>query len=344
MSTLTASATRGRVTTRSWRDGRVVDEDFPLSDVSERLAEADSLVWADLCNPDHESLMELAAELELDPHAVEDAVTVGERPKATRHATHTFLTVYATRLDPGDEGAPITRESRLRATRISAFVLPRGIITVRSSDAFDMGPVLERWNEAPDLLRLGVGTLVHGLLDTVVDGHFESIQQLDDAIEGLEDLLFDERGRTHEVQVRTYRLRKELVELRRVVLPMREVVNAVLRHRNELDERRTELDGFYDDLYDHVLRASEWTESLRDMITTVFETNLSLQDARLNTVMKKLTGWAAIIAVPTAVTGWFGQNIPFPGFGRVSGVLLSAAIIAGTAGLLYIVFRRKNWI
>jgi magnesium transporter len=344
VSTSIASGTRGRVTTRSWRDGRVVDKDFPLSDVSERLAETDSLVWADLCNPDHESLMELAAELELDPHAVEDAVTVGERPKATRHATHTFLTVYATRLDPGDEGAPITRESRLRATRISAFVLPRGIITVRSSDAFDMGPVLERWNEAPDLLRLGVGTLVHGLLDTVVDGHFESIQQLDDAIEGLEDLLFDERGRTHEVQVRTYRLRKELVELRRVVLPMREVVNAVLRHRNELDERRTELDGFYDDLYDHVLRASEWTESLRDMITTVFETNLSLQDARLNTVMKKLTGWAAIIAVPTAVTGWFGQNIPFPGFGRVSGVLLSAAIIAGTAGLLYMVFRRKNWI
>ena len=51
------------------------------------------------------------------------------------------------------------------------------------------------------------------------------------------------------------------------------------------------------------------------MVTTIFETNLSLQDARLNTVMKKLTGWAAIIAVPTAVTGYFGQNIPYPGFG-----------------------------
>ena len=65
----------------------------------------------------------------------------------------------------------------------------------------------------------------------------------------------------------------------------------------------------YADLYDHVLRVSEWTESLRDMVTTVFETNLSLQDARLNTVMKKLTGWAAIIAVPTAITGFYGQNV-----------------------------------
>ena len=55
------------------------------------------------------------------------------------------------------------------------------------------------------------------------------------------------------------------------------------------------------------------------MITTVFETNLSLQDARLNTIMKKLTGWAGIIAVPTLVTSWYGQNVPYPGFSQPSG-------------------------
>jgi magnesium transporter len=125
---------------------------------------------------------------------------------------------------------------------------------------------------------------------------------------------------------------------------MRDVVNAVLRHRTDLDERRPELDGFYDDLYDHVLRAAEWTESLRDMVTTVFETNLSLQDARLNTVMKKLTAWAAIIAVPTAVTGWYGQNVPYPGFGSHAGVLVSGGVIVVVAALLYLVFRRKGWI
>ena len=93
---------------------------------------------------------------------------------------------------------------------------------------------------------------------------------------------------------------------------MREVVTAIQNRR--LDAKISpELDPLYADLYDHVLRASEWTESLRDMVTTVFETNLSLQDARLNTVMKKLTGWAAIIAVPTAVTGFYGQNVPYPG-------------------------------
>ena len=93
-----------------------------------------------------------------------------------------------------------------------------------------------------------------------------------------------------------------------------------------------------------MIRAAEWTESLRDMITTVFETNLSLQDARLNTIMKKLTGWAAIIAVPTAVTGWYGQNVPYPGFSATSGVIASALIIVVTSVLLYVAFKRRNWI
>jgi magnesium transporter len=347
-----ADNSAARVTSCRWEHGKVVEEGFALEDVSERLGEEDSLVWVDLCAPDHAELRALADEIGLDPHAVEDAVTAGERPNATRHARHTFLTVYAARLGAGPEPEEpaagrvdaTARESRLRTTRISAFVLPRGVITVRADDSFDLRPVVERWNDDPELLRLGVGALVHGLLDTVVDGHFEVIQQLDDAIEGLEDLLFDESGQMHAVQMHTYRVRKELVELRRIVLPMRDVVNAVLRHRGDLEQRHPELDGFYDDLYDHVLRAAEWTESLRDMVTTVFETNLSLQDARLNTVMKKLTGWAAIIAVPTAVTGWYGQNVPYPGFGRPAGVVASAVVIVGIAALLYVVFRRKNWI
>src|SRR6478609_12029227 len=119
---------------------------------------------------------------------------------------------------------------------------------------------------------------------------------MDDAIEELEDGLFDEQSRTAAVQRRTYQIRKDLVERRRVTLPMRELVNAVLRHRRETsaDSGATDLNSSYDDLYDHVLRVAEWTESLRDMVTTIFETNLSLQDARLNTVMKKLTAWAAV--------------------------------------------------
>ncbi len=153
--------------------------------------------------------------------------------------------------------------------------------------------------------------------------------------------MFDDRAVTRTIQRSTYRLRKELVELRRVVLPMREVINTIMRRRAERGDT-VELDSWYSDLYDHVIRAAEWTESLRDMITTVFETNLSLQDARLNTIMKKLTGWAAIIAVPTAVTGWYGQNVPYPGFQSVAGFVSSAVVIVLMSALLYVVFKRKK--
>lgn len=80
------------------------------------------------------------------------------------------------------------------------------------------------------------------------------------------------------------------------------------------------------------------------MVTTIFETNLSLQDARLNNVMKKLTGWAAIIAVPTAVTGYFGQNVPYPGFAKEWGYILSVVVVLTIGISLFIAFKRNKWI
>ena len=327
---------------RLWRDGVLEAEDFPFERTSDYLGQEGCLVWVDLCAPDPAHLSELAQELALDPLAVEDALARQERVKSIRYATHTFLTVYATSLADRD-ASPALRESGLRISRISVFVLPRGIVTVRQGPGFDIDEVVRRWDDNADVLKHGVGALVHGLLDVVVDGHFEAVEVLDDEMEGLEDRLFDDRASTNELQRQTYRIRRDLVELRRVVLPMREVVNTVLRRHRDLNAP-SELDAWYDDLYDHVLRASEWTESLRDMITTIFETNLSLQDARLNTVMKKLTAWAAIIAVPTAVTGYFGQNVPYPGFAQHSGFVLSVIVIVGLALGLYVSFKRRDWL
>ena len=324
--------------TRLWSDGALKAENFPLDDVSTRLTESGALVWVDVCNPDPALLSELVGELGLDGRADRDVD--GQRTKATRYANHTFLTVYATDVGPIIPG---DIASRLLTARISIFVVPAAVMTVRHENdpakpVFDIDEVVRRWDDNADLLRKGSPALLHELLDVVVEGHFDAIQQLDDAVESLEDGLFDDTGSNRTIQRNTFRLRKELVELRRIVLPMREVVNTIRRSDT------TERDGWYDDLYDNVIRAAEWTESLRDMITTVFETNLSLQDARLNIVVKKLTGWAAIIAMPTLVTGWYGQNVPYPGFSEVSGVVTSALLSVLTSVVLYISFKRRGWI
>jgi magnesium transporter len=324
---------------RAWRDGTEIAADFPLEDLDKWLVEPDTLVWLDLQDPEREVLDKLASELDLDPLAVEDAVEPRERPKATRHATHTFLTCYSTRL-AGINGNVV----ELETGRVSAFVMGNALITVRPDDLVDMDAILLRWTE-DGLLSHGVAALVHGMLDELVDGHFETIERMDEVLEGLEDLLFDPATKTRTIQQRIFGIRKSLVQLRRVVLPMREVVTAVMRFRAERGRAlSSELDGNFNDLYDHVIRAAEWTESLRDVVSSVFETNLSLQDARLNEVMKKLAGWGAIIAVPTAVTGWFGQNIPYPGYMNEFGLLQSSLLmLLGTVGL-YILFRRVDWI
>lgn len=328
---------------RMWVRGEPADG-FTFSAISDCLTSEDTLVWADIYDPDHDTLMALAEELKLNMWAVEDATAPNERTKATVYRTHTFFTVYAIQMLTAVDDSTST----LVKHRISAFVLPRGLITVRlppvagDDPGFAMDEVSQRFDELGGQ-QYGVGALVHGLLDVVVDGHFDAVQDLDDGIESLEDELFDEDGPKRGLQRRTFRYRKDLVELRRVVLPMREVVSAIKTRR--LDSKTSpELNPLYDDLYDHVLRASEWTESLRDMVTTVFETHLSLQDARLNTVMKKLTGWAAIIAVPTAITGFYGQNVEYPGVNTVAGFVVSSALIVLLVAVLYVMFRRRDWL
>ena len=319
----------------AWRDGVLVHPNIAYEDADDLARDPSLLLWLDLVGPTAADMRTLAGHLGLHPTTVEDVLAPHERPKFVPAADHGFFMTYAVRLDGGSS----PRE--LVTSRISALVLPHALITIREDDTFDMDEVVRRWTEDPAMLATGVGALVHGLLDTVVDDHFATIQDLDDAIEDLEDALFEGGRATHEFVRRIYGLRKDLVRLRRVVLPMREVVAGVMRHREDGDPA---LARSFADLYDHVLRAAEWTESLRDMVTTLFETNLSLQDIALNQVMRKLAAWAAIIAVPTAITGWFGQNIPYPGFGRPLGLWLSVGIIVAAAGGLWALFRRLDWL
>lgn len=324
------------VSCRVWREGKLVAETVHKNEILDALHDPDRLVWLDVVDAQPADLEPLIDALNLPPTEIEDAFAPKERPKVSRHGDHLFFTAYATQVT----GELSDLADRLGIQRISGFVLPSALVTIRRSE-FDMTPVLNAWDDNADLLRAGPRALVHGLMDIIVDGHFATIQTLDDDIEGLEDVLFEEHRTGPGFLRQVYVLRKELVALRRVVLPMREVVNGLLRHGGRTN---TELDGWYDDLYDHILRAAEWTESLRDMVTSLFETNLSLQDARLNTTMRKLAAWAAIIAVPTAVTGWFGQNLPYPGFQKELGLALSVVtILLGSFGMWWS-FRRRNWL
>jgi magnesium transporter len=265
---------------------------------------------------------------------VEDAVHEHQRPKLDRYTSHLFVTAYAVGLDEGT--------GQLAMHEVAAFITANALVTVRKSEGFAIDQVVERWDQSADLAKYGVGFLLYGLLDYVVDSHFDAVQSLDTQIEALEDQLFDDTAKDRGMQRRTFELRKSLVALRRVVLPMREVVNSLLRR--DLHVVDAEMLPYFQDVYDHVLRASEWTESLRDLVTAVLETRLMVRSNRLNVIMKQVTSWAAIIAVPTAITGFYGQNVPYPGSGQPIGFWTSTVVTIAMSSGLFLVFRRKNWL
>jgi magnesium transporter len=331
----TPSGSNPRARTRLYRNGTCVLRDFPVAEISAHLSDPASVVWLDLCRPTAADFEMINTEFGLHELAIEDALQESQRPKLDRYASHLFISAYAVALE--------ARGTRLDTSEIAVFLTDRALITVRKDDGFDIEPVLARWDSSADLAGHGVAFLLYGLLDHLVDGHFIAVQQLDEGIEHLEELLFDERrSQIQAVQRRSFELRRNLVILRRVVLPMREVLNTLLRRDlHVLDEAMT---PYYHDIYDHVLRATEWTESLRDLVATTVETNLTIQANRMNLIMKKVTSWAAIIAVPTAITGFYGQNLPYPGSGTHWGVLASTALIAILSTVLYAVFKRKDWL
>ena len=328
------TTTACRAHTRVYRDGVVVAEGFAVAQVSDYLADPRNVVWLDLEDPDRGDLAVLTEELELHPLAIEDAVNDRQRPKVDQYSDHLFLNAYIVTLD-ADTGTLATGE-------IAAFVLPNALVTIRKDSATALEPLLAAWDGARRQAGSGVAFLLHGLLDMVVDSHFAVVQELDEQIELLEDALFDPTPRSVELQRRSFELRKSLVQLRRVVLPMREVVNTLLRR--DVDIVDEAMQPYFQDVYDHVLRASEWTESLRDLVSTILETNLTVQGNRLNEVMRRLTAYAALLGVTTAVTGFFGQNVPYPGFSQHSGYIASVVILGGSVAVLWWMFRKRGWL
>ncbi|WP_101524990.1 magnesium transporter CorA family protein [Nocardioides houyundeii] len=320
--------------TRCYRGGVLTDEDFPLEQLSDHVKDKLAVLWVDLCATDLAELQLVASELGLHELAVQDVAQGRQRPKFDRYDGHDFLSAYTVQLDM-DSGQLVTAE-------MHAFVTPAVLVTVRPEENFSLDALLARWDDEAGLTRFGVGALLLGLLNFVVDGHFAAVESLDDQIEQLEDLLFDDRPHEQSVQRRSFELRKSLVRLRRVVLPMREVVNTLMRR--DVGLVPDELMPYYQDVYDHVLRVTEWAESLRDLVNTILETNLTIQGNRLNIITKKITSWAAIIAVPTAITGFYGQNLPYPGFAQHSGFVTSSLLIVALSGALFITFRRKDWL
>lgn len=320
---------------RIYKNGILAETDFDIERISELKKQRSVFFWVDLVAPTKAELEKVGDELGLSDFAVEDAFKGSQRPKLEHYDSHLFINAYAANFN--------SQKAELTTPEVAIFVTKNGLITVRDDEQFDIQGVMKRWDDQSELAPNGIAFLLWALLDQMVDGYFEVIQQLDAALEELEDLMFvDVTRQDLTVQRRSYELRKALVLLRRVAVPMREVLNPIIKRDAQVIG-----DGmapYFQDVYDHIMRAADWTDSLRDLVTSLLETNLTIQGNRMNLVMKKVTSWAAIIAVPTAITGFYGQNVPYPGFSEASGFWWSSALIVIVSGTLYYVFKKRDWL
>jgi magnesium transporter len=312
-----------------YRNGELVDRDFPVAEVAGRLEDHSAVVWFDLCAPSEEEIGLLRDELGLHALAIEDAFSERQRPKVDRYPTHLFLSVYAVRYE----------KHEIKTCEVDVFVARNALVTVRESEDYALEGVERRWDSAPQLASSGIGFLLHGLLDDVADSHYAAAQALDDDIEALEDRIYDEKPH---VGRKALQLRRALVQLRRVALPMREVLGSLLHREHDLVD--DVMMPYYLDVKDHTLFTAELTESMRELITNLREAEVAVQGNRLNSIMKKVTSWAAIIAVPTAISGYYGMNVPYPGFEQKWGVWVATLGIFGLSYFLYLMFKRRDWL
>ena len=314
-----------------WESGQESPRTITLDDLAGIAAPV--LAWYDLVAPTPEELATAGARLGLDSHTLEDALSLRERPKIIHFGTYSFLTTYVIQ----------AANDEVHATRVSAYILPNALVTIRLDDGFAMDDVVTRWRQDPHLVEWGSPGLLQGLMDVIVDAQFDLLETLDAAVDDLTKQLFAAKPDIKAIQTRTFVLRGQMAGLHRVIPQTRDIVASIIRQG--LAERwSVDLRAYWEDVNDHVLRASEWIDALRDMVASIFEASLALNDSRMNEVMKKLAAWAAIIAVPTLITGWFGQNIPYPGFSEPLGLWLAAGLVLTAVVTLFIVFKKNGWL
>jgi magnesium transporter len=315
----------------AYADGRKTG-DVAIQDISEVLKNEDQFVWIGLHEPDEALLRQIQEEFGLHDLAIEDALRAHQRPKLEEYGQSLFIVLRTARWHDGSIDFGETH----------IFIGPRYLVSVRHGASLSYTEVRTRAETTPQLLRKGPGFVLYALMDFVVDHYFPIVDELEERLEGLEERIFAgglNRQSTQEI----YDLKRDLVALKRAVSPLIEICNRLVRFDVALIPEDVRL--YFRDVYDHVIRINEAVDTLRELLTSALEANLSLISVGQNEVMKKLAAWAAILAVPTMLAGIYGMNFEFmPELHWRYGYALVMSGMGGICGLLFWWFKRVDWL
>ena len=306
--------------------------EIQLGDSAAWAREKGDFVWIGFHEPTEHDLRTLQQQFGLHELAVEDAMSAHQVPKLEIYGESLFVVLRTAALQDG----------RVSFGETCIFVGEDYIITVRHGASQSYLAVRQRLETSPRLLQHGVDYVLHAILDYVVDNYMPVVDAAVEEVDAIEERLLAGRLSRGDIE-RIYELRRELVRLRRVAAPMVEVCSR-LRHV-ELPSMDKNMRPYFKDVLDHVTRVNETIDGLREVLSFAFEAAHLLESARQGSVHRRFAGWAAILAVPTAIAGIYGMNFEFmPELTWRYGYFIVLAVIVGAAGTLFWRFRQSGWI
>ena len=273
--------------------------DITLDAISDALAiDDDSFVWVGLYEPEDALLDKLQEEFALHDLAVEDAQHAHQRPKIEAYGNSLFVAMHTAQVV----------DDHIRFGETHAFLGPRYLVTVRHGASLSYAPVRARVEREPELLALGPAYGLYAVMDFIVDNYLPIVSEFRDSLNALEKDVFAETFR-RETIVKLYELKRELTQLRLAVAPMQDILSQLTRIHGGLVPDEVRL--YFRDVLDHAMRVNESTDTLREMLTAAMSVNLSLVTINQGEIVKKLAGWAALLAAPTLITSWYGMNFQY---------------------------------
>jgi magnesium transporter len=306
--------------------------DIHIDDISEVLKQPDTFVWVGLHEPDEALLLKLQEEFDLHDLAIEDAQLAHQRTKVETYGDSLFIVVQTAQLISG----------HIAFGETHIFLGHRYLITVRHGASLSYSPARHTCEKNRELLAYGPSYGLYGVLDFIVDNLLPIVRDFREELQTLENDIFADTFNRDTIR-RLYDMQRDLMTLRLAAAPMQDVINQLVRLHPDLIPN--ELRVYFRDVYDHVFRVNESISAMREMLAAAINVNLSLVTFGQNEVMKKLAGWAAMLAAPTLITSWCGMNFThMPELEKPWAYPTVMVVVAGVVTTIYTSLKRAKWL
>jgi magnesium transporter len=303
-----------------------------LEDAYEACKTGEAFAWIGLYEPSAEEFDSVRREFDLHELAIEDAIKAHQRPKLEVYGETLFVVLKTVHYDEERE--------HVMLGEIQIFVGDGFIVTVRHGQT-ELHAVRLRMEQRPDLLRLGPATALYAIIDRVVDDYIPVIAALEQDIRDVEAEVFS-ASRANPAE-RIYKLKREVLLLYGAIAPLADPLDRL--ERGDFRLVVEELRPYFRDVKDHLIRFVRVVEGFRELLTSILTANLTQASIRQNNDVRKISAWAAIIAVPTLISGIYGMNFEhMPELGWRLGYPLALSLMALACFLLYRNFKRAGWL